>query len=431
MNDKITYRIQLPNDDGASTFFPLDSERGEISVRKPLTETPLEINGQQKNVYRFNVQASDGRGNTAPASVQITITRSAIDRPPQFTGTPYNLPITIYQNSPSNIGTIRCTHPDLTTPQQNTDRIRYRLLGYRPADQYFAVNNQTGQVTLEGNLNLDAAQTQTYTLVVECYDRQNPDLKDQEVVVITVNRNPNCPIFSSPGGYTMTIPENYPQNAFVLNVTASDADGDIVSFFIDQDNAGRDASRYFFISSSTGAIYVSGDLGTAQSTYRFTVSAYDNGIRQCRVRITVTINVERDAGSPTCSQNNLIIPINENALINSTQVYRFQAQDGDVRGDLRFSPTGDALAWAYFQLFEDGRVTVRRSLRTTLTTRFELIASVYETYYSTNLGTCRVTVTVSHNDGIPSFTSSSYPVQVFEYRPSGIFSTKQLIVYMF
>ena len=44
--DKITYRILLPNDDGASEYFLLDSEIGEISVRKVLTLTA------PKNVYQ-------------------------------------------------------------------------------------------------------------------------------------------------------------------------------------------------------------------------------------------------------------------------------------------------------------------------------------------------------------------------------------------
>ncbi|XP_070196566.1 cadherin EGF LAG seven-pass G-type receptor 3-like [Littorina saxatilis] len=219
-NDKVTYRIQLPNGEGASTFFLLDSERGEISVRKPLTETPLE-NGRQKNVYRFTVQAFDGRGNASSASVQITIDRVAIDRQPVFTSATYN--ITIYQNVSSNIGSLDCTDPDLTSPE-NADRIRYRLLGYQPADRYFAVNNQTGQVSLKDDVTGDPTQTQTYTLVVECYDRQNPDLTAQEVVVISVNRNPNCPVFNS-AAYSITINENFPVNAFVLIVSASDADG--------------------------------------------------------------------------------------------------------------------------------------------------------------------------------------------------------------
>ena len=47
---------------------------------------------------------------------------------------------------------------------QITDRIRYRLLGYRPADLYFRVNAETGVVSLTGDLTADSAQTQTYTV---------------------------------------------------------------------------------------------------------------------------------------------------------------------------------------------------------------------------------------------------------------------------
>ena len=50
---------------------------------------------------------------------------------------------------------------------QIADRIRYRLLGYPPADAYFSVNTETGVVSLNGNLTTDSAQTQTYT--VNCF----------------------------------------------------------------------------------------------------------------------------------------------------------------------------------------------------------------------------------------------------------------------
>ena len=53
LQDKITYRILLPNDDGASEYFLLDSETGEISVRKVLTQTA------PKNIYQVWLIDSD------------------------------------------------------------------------------------------------------------------------------------------------------------------------------------------------------------------------------------------------------------------------------------------------------------------------------------------------------------------------------------
>ena len=60
---------------------------------------------------------------------------------------------------------------------------------------------------------------------MNCYDRLHPDRVDEEVVVISVNRNPNCPSFTSQAGYSISINENYPLNSFVIQVNASDADG--------------------------------------------------------------------------------------------------------------------------------------------------------------------------------------------------------------
>ena len=49
----------------------------------------------------------------------------------------------------------------------------------------------------------------------------------------------------------------------------------------------------------------------------------------------------------------------------------------------------------------------------------QLEALVYDDFYPNNFGRCRVTIEVSHNVGVPSFSPNSYNVQVFEYEPSG------------
>lgn len=61
-------------------------------------------------------------------------------------------------------------------------------------------------------------------LMVQCYDTANPSQHAQEVVVITVNRNPNAPQFT-PLNVTVTIPDSTPINTLVTQLNATDADG--------------------------------------------------------------------------------------------------------------------------------------------------------------------------------------------------------------
>ena len=49
----------------------------------------------------------------------------------------------------------------------------------------------------------------------------------------------------------------------------------------------------------------------------------------------------------------------------------------------------------------------------------QLETLVYDDFYPNNFGSCRVTVEVSHNVGVPSFSRNSFQTQVFEYEPSG------------
>lgn len=49
----------------------------------------------------------------------------------------------------------------------------------------------------------------------------------------------------------------------------------------------------------------------------------------------------------------------------------------------------------------------------------QLAASVSDNFYPNNFGTCRVTIEVTHNVGIPTFFPTTYTTQVFEYEPSG------------
>ncbi|KAK7482291.1 hypothetical protein BaRGS_00026419 [Batillaria attramentaria] len=408
--DPITYSIVTPGDENASEFFFMDPTSGDISVKKDLR--------QANDSYQFQVFASDGRGTGSFASVRINVRRIPGDQPPQFEGTPYNIPINKYQAQNTPLRTVRCTDPDLNQAQE-TSRIQYNLVGFSPGSDYFALATDTGTITLIQPLSDDNFGNRVYTLVVECYDSQNPDLTTQTTVVITVDRNPNCPRFIS-NSYSMGINENYLPQTFVLQVNATDDDGDIVSYYIDQTTPGGSAAaQFFFVSASTGEIYVRDSLQNAAASYSFDVSAYDNGIPQCQRRVRVTITIQRDAGAPFCNNNNQqLAPISEN-VPNNTRVHGFIGSDGDIQGTLEFTQAGDALAWGYFSLTPDGQVFTRRSLASTRTSRFELQVAVADSFYPRNYGYCRVTVIVSHNVGVPRFTPTSRTISIFEYEPPG------------
>jgi hypothetical protein len=87
-------------------------------------------------------------------------------------------------------------------------------------------------------------------------------------VTISVTRNERAPIFSLPS-YTQTIPDTFSLGQMILDVTATDADNDIVKYEI---TGGSRALEFYYINPDTGSISLKKPLteGTqSQDTVRF------------------------------------------------------------------------------------------------------------------------------------------------------------------
>lgn len=87
-------------------------------------------------------------------------------------------------------------------------------------------------------------------LRVVAYDSVYPDTRDQADVTISVTRNENSPIFSLPN-YDRTITDTFALGRVLIDVNASDADGDILKYEIVGDTR---ALEYYYINPDTGEI---------------------------------------------------------------------------------------------------------------------------------------------------------------------------------
>ena len=96
-----------------------------------------------------------------------------------------------------------------------------------------------------------------FQLSIECYDSAYPLTKDVSTVTITVRRNISPPIFTLPA-YTATIPETYGLGIEILQVTATDSDGDRITYSIRGDQFGNinRANEYYYIGADSGIIYL-------------------------------------------------------------------------------------------------------------------------------------------------------------------------------
>ncbi|XP_062579030.1 protocadherin Fat 3-like [Saccostrea cucullata] len=406
-NDPVTFAIVASAPAGGENFFYLDPNSGLLTTKRLLTTAP-------NNFYQMTIQASDGRGRAANATARITITRIPTDQRPFFVSTP-NRTITFREAVNSQIVTVIAQDPN------PVGSIRYELVGIYPAQDFFAVNPTTGVVNLIKDLATDNFETMQYTLRLEAYDTNNPNLRAVGLSFITVIRNPASPVFEV-GDYSMSIEEIQPVGSILLEVNATDNDGDQVLYDVVQDSNGIQANEFFLVNRENGKIYLTRDLRTTTlNSFTFQVRARDQGRPEKFSTARVTFTIRRDNGPPSM-QREYFAQIAETEPVNNIIPFTsIQALDNNIRGSLVYEEEGDGLAMSYFALNRNtGAITVQKSLLTTNETNFVLRAIAYDTYYPDNKANTTVRITVIRNPNAPQFSQSAYETEINEYHSFGV-----------
>ncbi|XP_035826838.1 protocadherin Fat 4-like [Aplysia californica] len=403
--DIVTYELVNPTSNGTQYFF-LDRDTGEISSRKALTSAPL-------NLYTLTVNAKDNRGRGALASVRIFIQRIT-DEPPVFLNTPYRTTIDVNQAVNSTIYQVTARDLDAQSP------IQYALVGYFPGSSYFELNPLSGQITLKQSIINDQFASLLYVLRIEAFEVLRQDLRVAEDVLIDVTRNPSPPVFSQ-NFYVQTVSESEAQGTSVLQVSASEGDGDVVTYEIDAASQnGITAQDFFFINPGSGTIFIRKNLAlSSQSQYLFTVVARDDGYPQKTDQASVQINIIRDQFSPSFSRSNYIVTIVETTAINDT-IQTVVASDDDLQDTIVYEAIGDGPALAFFSIDAfSGVVRVRNNLRESAQELYILSIRAYDSFYPNNLAAATVTINVIRNPNAPVFELPSYSETVRESLAAG------------
>ena len=114
----------------------------------------------------------------------------------------------------------------------------------------------------------------------------------------------------------------------LLIVAASDIDQDAVAYSIINNQV---AELYFYLNPSTGQLSLAQSVfGTGTSQYVFNVQASDQRINPRYGQSTVTINVIRDQGPPSFTQDVYIGSLREDAP-NGTTITRTSCFDRDLK----------------------------------------------------------------------------------------------------
>ncbi len=281
--------------------------------------------------------ANGGSNTSADQTLVITIAAQ------NDTPTANNVSFTLPENSSNGttVGTV-------TAADIDGDLFTFSIAGGN-TNGAFAINSATGVITVANSAALDFEAQSVFNLSVEARDPSNAVATAAVTINLTdVNETPSA------SGFTTTLTENSANGTTVGSVTASDPDGNALTFSITGGNTGG----AFAINSTTGAITVAKSSALnfeSQSVFNLTVKAQDPS--NASATTTVTVNLSDLNETPTVSgfSRNLA----ENSTV-GTSVGTVTSSDPD--GDaLTFSIVGGNTNGAFAINSSTGAITVANS----------------------------------------------------------------------
>jgi VCBS repeat-containing protein len=274
--DVLTYSLV----DDAGGRFAIDPATGAVTTTGPLDH-------EAAASYDLVIRATDPDG----LSVERTVTISVGDVNEAPTGLAVN-GTSVNENAPAGtaVGTVSASDPD-------GDSLSYTLVDN--AGGRFALDASTGALTTTAPLDHEAQAS--YDIVVRATD---PDgLTVERTVTISVGDVNEAPTGLIVNGTSVN--ENAPAGTAVGTVSASDPDGDSLSYTLVDNAGGR-----FALDASTGALTTTAPLDhEAQASYDIVIRATDpDGLA---VNRTVTITVGDVNEAPTAVAD--AVAVNEDA----------------------------------------------------------------------------------------------------------------------
>jgi VCBS repeat-containing protein len=266
--------------DDAGGRFAIDPATGVLTTTGALDH-------EAQDSYDLVIRATDPHGLSTDRTVTVTVA--------DVNEAPAGLAIddsSVDENAPAGtlVGTVSATDVD-------GDSLTYSLVD--DAGGRFALDPATGALTITAPLDHEAAAS--YDIVVRATDPGGLSV-DRTITIAVADVN------ETPTGLAVngtSVNENAPAGTAVGTVSASDPDGDTLSYTLVDDAGGR-----FALDASTGALTTTAPLNhEAQPSYDLVVRATDpDGLS---VERTVTISVADVNEAPTAVGDS--VAVNEDA----------------------------------------------------------------------------------------------------------------------
>ena len=262
-----------------------------LSYRSNLTLSAL--SEPQRNV---TVTAYDeiGPSNTLTALIELSVPNQ--DAPVFTENGSYSYSLPENSANGTTVGIVSATDPE------------GRAVVYSGNSAVFAIDTDAGIVTVLDSRQLDYENVRSFEVIIGASDDDpfNPLTSEATLTVALTNINDNAPGFDL-DSYTADVPENV-ENAFVLALTATDADEDNLEYFF----ADTSTELTFSLDAGTGEVTVKDQLDYESTTmYTFDVIVFD-GERSDTATVVVSVTDVAD-GRPVVLplQKTILIDLNE------------------------------------------------------------------------------------------------------------------------
>ena len=254
--------------------FNIDPGNGEIRIAEDIDRETIRI-------FQLMVEASDsGTPQSQRNTTEMLITITDVnDNPPTFNPAMYSAVLREDFINDTNIFNVSAFDND--EPGTRNSDIVYSITEGN-VGSVFNINQDTGAVFLEGNLDFE--NQSFYQLTILAVDRGSPVLNDTAVATISVlNVNESPPVLN--GNQTINVSESETVGSSVAVFVAEDPDQMSITFII---RAGNEENK-FLIEDSTGTVRLAGLLDyetRRQYTIEIVVS---DGMQSTSAYLTVLV----------------------------------------------------------------------------------------------------------------------------------------------
>ncbi|XP_046564129.1 protocadherin Fat 1-like, partial [Haliotis rubra] len=394
-------------------YFGINSNTGKISVIRPLTADVA-----RTSQYVMTVRVTDQRQPVEKSSTaQVTVNVLRNLNKPYFRNNPYSRQISELTTVSTSIITVTAVDDDL-----KGDLI-LDIVGEGSAPSYFSLTPATrvattrnAQVDLRNSVRSDRGQFQ-YVLVVRAYDSFYPQDFVEERVVIDVTRNEFAPEYINTP-YRVTIDEDTPVGRAVIDVNATDRNGDRIYYAAYGE---ADTMQLFQLDPNSGVVTLIRPLvpGT-QMQYTMRVNATDGGLPERWTPVEVIITIRRDQFAPIFI-GNYQTNVFETQAVPSDVPIVVQATDQDgVVGQIVYKATGIYPALSFFEVDgTSGQIRLIRDLKMDFSkpNPYLLEVTAEDSARPRKMGTATVTINIIRNPNTPQWGLRSYSANIPEDYP--------------